>query len=138
MPPPNLSSLGAPPFGSTPMTRPSGNMGEAANAAAMVQEAVDMLEKALQGVPPQHPLHKTLLDSISKLSKAAPPQSASPGVGLTALKAMLADRQRQAPMAPLMGGGAGGPPPPPSPTGTPPGGGLPGPAPGAPALPPAA
>src|SRR5215472_17180644 len=116
MPPPELAALGPrPPFGSSPMMRPSANLGAAANASALVQKAVDLLEKALTDTPPQHPLHKTLLDAIGKLSKAAPPQAASPGVGLTAMNEILAQAKRQSPIASLLagaaGGGAGGPPP---------------------------
>jgi hypothetical protein len=112
--PPQLMELmgGRPPFGSSPLTRPSANLGNAANGAAMVGQAVDMLEKALPEIPPQHPLHKVVLSSISNLSKHAPPQAQSPGVGLQALKQMLAQGQQQSPLGPLlagaMGGGAGG------------------------------
>jgi hypothetical protein len=72
-----------------------------------VQEAVDMLEKALPGIPPTHPLHKVVLTSISSLSKHAPPQSASPGVGLQALKQLLAAKMQGSPLAPLMAGQGG-------------------------------
>lgn len=132
--PPQLASLPQPAFGSSPMMRPSGNPGNAANGAAMVREAVDMLEKALSDIPPDHPLHKMVLDSIGKLSKAAPLQAASPGVGLTALKQQLAQAQQQSPLAALLagarGGGAqpgapGGGAPPTIPMPTPPGGGGP-------------
>src|SRR6266568_6894055 len=104
---PSLSSIQQPPFGSSPLARPSGNPGEAANGAAMVQEAVNMLEKALANIPVQHPLHKEVLSTISKLSKHAPPQAASPGVNLQALKQMLAARMQQSPLAGLQAGAAG-------------------------------
>ncbi len=121
---PSLSSIQQPPFGSSPLARPSGNPGAAANGAAMVQEAVNMLEKALSNIPVQHPLHKEVLATISKLSKHAPPQAASPGVNLQALKQMLASRMQQSPLAALQAGqpapaGAGGAPP------MPPAGGMP-------------
>jgi hypothetical protein len=114
MPPPMLPPAAAlgpkPPFGSTPMARPSASLGNAANGAAMVGQAVDMLEKALPEIPPQHPLHKKVLNAISTLSKEAPPQAQSPGVGLSALKQMLAGAEQQSPLAALLakaGGGAG-------------------------------
>lgn len=119
--PPLPASLPQPPFGSSPMTRPSGNPGEAANGAAMVQEAVNMLEKALALLPPGDPLHKVTLKSISDLSKHAPPAAASPGVGLMALKQMLAQQMKGSPLAPMQAGagaapgaGAGAPPTPPT------------------------
>ncbi len=90
------------------MARPSGNPGEAANSTAMVQEAVDMLEKALPGLPAGHPIHKAVVSAISALSKHAPPQAASPGVGLQGLKQMLMEKMKASPMAAMMGGGAGG------------------------------
>lgn len=110
MPPPMLPpQLGQkPPFGSSPMMRPSANLGNAANGAAMVGQAVDMLEKALPEIPPQHPLHKKVLNAISSLSKDAPPQSQSPGVGLSALKQMLAGAEQQSPLAALLKGAGGG------------------------------
>ena len=73
----------------------------------MVHEAVDMLEKALAGLPVAHPLHKIVLSSISNLSKNAPAQAASPGVGLQAIKQLLAQKMQGSPMAALMPGGAG-------------------------------
>jgi hypothetical protein len=109
--PPMLSAIGRPPpFGSTPMARPSANMGEAANAAAIVGQAVDLLEKALQGIPPQHPLHKTVLNCISRLSKDAPPASQSPGVGQNLLQQLAQEKMRASPTNPLLAalGGAGG------------------------------
>lgn len=110
MPPPMLPpQLGPrPPFGSSPMMRPSANMGNAANGVAMVGQAVDMLEKALPEIPPQHPLHKKVLNAISTLSKEAPPQAQSPGVGLSALKQMLAGAEQQSPLAALLAGRGGG------------------------------
>lgn len=102
------------------MARPSGNPGEAAQATAQVQEAVDLLEKALPGLPVGHPIHKAVTSAISSLSKHAPPGSASPGLGLQAMKQALMDKMKSSPMAALlaakgapgadggMGGGAGG------------------------------
>jgi hypothetical protein len=142
MPPPPVGMLGPqPPFGSAPITRPSASLGSAANGSAMVGQAVNMLEKALSDIPPQHPLHKEVLRAISNLTKVAPPQAQSPGVGLEAMKQMLAGAQQQSPLAALLagrGGGGGGMPgvmPPPMGGGAPPGpgappGGPPGPPPG--------
>lgn len=96
------------------MMRPSGNPGSAANGAAIVGQAVDMLEKALPDIPPQHPLHKEVLKSISTLSKYAPPQAQSPGAGRQALMQMAQQAQQQSPLAALLAGmhgaapGAGG------------------------------
>lgn len=104
---PPLSSIAQPPFGSSPLARPSGNPGEAANGAAMVQEAVNMLEKALSNIPAQHPLHKAVLTAISNLSKHAPPQAASPGINLQALKQLLAQKMQQSPLAGLQAGAGG-------------------------------
>lgn len=91
------------------MARPSGNPGEEANGVAMVQEAVDILEKALPMLPVGHPIHKAATGAISSLSKHAPPQAGSPGVGLQALKQLLASKMQQSPMAALLAakGGAG-------------------------------
>ena len=108
MAPPLLSSIPQPPFGSTPLARPSGNPGEAADGSSMVQEAVDLLEKALPKLPVGHPIHKAVTSAISSLSKHAPPQSASPGIGMQGLKQLLAQKMRGSPLAALMGGGAAG------------------------------
>jgi hypothetical protein len=132
MPPPPLGALGPqPPFGSASIMRPSASLGSAANGSSMVGQAVNMLEKALSEIPPQHPLHKAVLTAISSLTKAAPPQAQSPGVGLEAMKQMLAGAQQQSPLAALLagrGGGGGGMPgvmPPPMGGGAPPGPGAP-------------
>ena len=129
--PPLVSSIPQPPFGSSPMARPSGNPGAAANGVAMVHQAVDMLEKALADLPVGHPIHKAVLTAISNLSKNAPPQAASPGIGRQALIQMAGQAQQQSPLAALMAGmhgggggapggappaGAGGPPPSPAPS----------------------
>lgn len=109
MPPPDIASLGPQPgLGSSPMTRPSAMLGNAANGVAMVGQAVDMLEKALPEIPPQHPLHKKVLSAISSLSKEAPPAAQSPGVGLQALKQLLAAKTQGNPLAALLGGRGGG------------------------------
>lgn len=108
MPPPQLASLPQPPFGSSPLVRPSGNPGAAANGSAMVQAAVDMLEKALAEIPVAHPLHKEVLSTISKLTKHNPPQAQSPGIGLQALKQLLAQKMQNSPLAALQAGQAGG------------------------------
>lgn len=118
--PPQLSSIQQPPFGSTPMARPSGNAGAAANGASMVNTAVDMLEKALAEIPVGHPLHKAVLTSISNLSKHAPPQAASPGVDLQGLQQLLASRMQQSPLASLMAGARPGAAPGGAPGGAPP------------------
>ena len=116
--------------------RPSASLGSAANGSAMVGQAVNMLEKALADIPPQHPLHKEVLKAISSLTKAAPPAAQSPGVGLEAMKQMLAGAQQQSPLAALLAGrgGGGGMPGvmPPGPPGAPPMGGIPPAAPGGP------
>ena len=111
--PPLVSSIPQPPFGSTPMARPSGNPGLAANGTALVHQAVDMLEKALPDLPVGHPIHKAVLHAIGNLSKNAPPAAASPGVGRQALMQMAAQSQTKSPLDSLMAGmkGAGGPPP---------------------------
>jgi len=74
----------------------------------MVQEAVNMLEKALSNIPVQHPLHKEVLSSISRLSKHAPPQAASPGINLQALKQLLAAKMQGSPLNSLQAGAGGG------------------------------
>lgn len=84
-----------------------------------------MLEKALPGIPAGHPLHKELLSSISRLSKHAPPQAASPGVGLQALKQLLAQQTQQSPMHPLLAGASPSAPPGGPPMPVPPPGGIP-------------
>ena len=110
MAPPLLSAIGQPPFGSSPIARPSGNPGQAADSVGMVQKAVDMLEQALPGLPAGHPIHKAVTSAISSLSKHAPPDAGSPGVGRTALMQLLQRAQQQSPMAALLAGrgGAGG------------------------------
>jgi hypothetical protein len=81
-----------------------------------------MLEKALSNIPVQHPLHKEVLSTISKLSKHAPPAAASPGIGLQALKQLLAAKMQGSPLAGLQAGAgaAGGGAPPMPPAGGPP------------------
>jgi hypothetical protein len=74
----------------------------------MVHEAVDMLEKALPNLPPADPIHKAVLHAIGQLSKLAPPQAASPGVGRQALQQLLQQKMSQSPIAALMAGRAGG------------------------------
>jgi len=67
-----------------------------------------MLEKALSNIPVQHPLHKEVLSSISRLSKHAPPQAASPGINLQALKQLLAAKMQGSPLNSLQAGAGGG------------------------------
>jgi hypothetical protein len=102
MAPPLLSSIPQPPFGSSPLARPSGNPGQSANGTSLVQEAVDLLEKALPDLPVGHPIHKSVTSAIAQLSKHAPPQGASPGLGLQSLKQALMEKMKSSPMAALL------------------------------------
>lgn len=101
----------------------SGNPGLAAKALAQVGEAIRILEMALPNVPPGTPVHKDVLDVVSKLAKHVPAGDQTHGVQMTA----LADLQRNAQQSQMLqsvmrsagqggagagaGAGAGGPPP---------------------------
>lgn len=67
-----------------------------------------MLEKALPGIPAGHPLHKEVLSSISRLTKHAPPQAASPGIGQQALMQMAQQAMQNSPLQALLAGQQGG------------------------------
>jgi hypothetical protein len=112
----------------------SSNPGLAAKSLAQVGEAIRILELALPNVPPGTPVHKDVLDSISKLAKHVPAGSQVNGVQMTELadlqrsasqNAMLQAVMRQSaqPGGPGGPGGAGAPPAIPQPGGPP--GGMP-------------
>ena len=130
MVPPSISSIPRPPFGSSPIARPSGNPGAAASGVAKVGEAVDLLEKALSEIPPAHPGHEVVLKTISNLNKHFPPQARAPGTGVTELKQLLASKMQQSPLAGLLAGRGG------APGGAPMGAGMPGMGGGMPPMPP--
>ncbi len=103
-------------MGASPVGVPTGSPGKNANALAQVREALNLLTKVLADLPPGSDPYKAVLDSISKLSKAAPPSDEVPGVQQTALRNLQGDAQKSSMMQSLMrsmGGGGGAAPPPP-------------------------
>lgn len=75
-----------------------------------------MLQEAFSGLDPASDAGKDVLKAIQSLSKSAPPRKASPGVGMEALRGLLAKAQQNQSLGAVMGmggGGAGGPPQPP-------------------------
>lgn len=77
-----------------PVAPATGNPGLAAAAKAEVREAISIMEKALPSLETGSEEYKSVLDSLSKLTKHFPAASAMPGVQKTAL-AGLAQRASQ-------------------------------------------
>lgn len=117
---------------SGPSAPPSQNPGLQAQAMTMVREAVQLLQKALVGLPMGSDEHGDVLQTITKLSKMAPPSAAIPGLQSTTLQGLQQDADRSGAMQALMrqmaaakAGGPGGAPGGPPGAGAPPGGGQP-------------
>jgi hypothetical protein len=104
----------------------------------MIMQAVAMLQQALPGFPPGSPMHKDVLNAVSRLSRHASQGQPTAGIQQTQLQDMLRNSIRNALLQRIMSqggpggpggpGGAGG-----GPMSTPVGGGQGGPQPGAPA-----
>jgi len=113
-------------MGASPLGAPSGNPGQSANSMSQVRMALDMLQKALPGLPMGSDPHKAVLSFIQSVSKSIPPSAEIPGVQQTGMRDLQQQAQQSAMMQQLMrsmGGGAGG---------NVPGGGASSPPPGAP------
>lgn len=98
-------------MGASPLGAPSGNPGQSAHSMSQVRLAIDMLQKALPGLPMGSDPHKTVLSFIQSISKSIPPSAEIPGVQQTGLKDMQQQAQQSAMMQAIMrsmGGSAGG------------------------------
>ena len=120
-------------MGSGPISMPTGNPGQQANALAKVREAIKMLEGALPNIPTGSEPYKAVLDAITKISKHVAPSAEVPGVQQTALRDLGQQAQQSAMMQSLMRSlsptPAGGNAPGAAPPGAPSGGAAPGAAP---------
>ncbi len=102
---------GAPPMGGAGgATMPTPNRGHQAAGAAMVQQAVRLLEKSLSMLGAESEPGIAVMKSITNLAKHIPPGSTSPGVEQSALQKMMQEQKAQQPMTP----GAAPPPSPPA------------------------
>lgn len=98
------------------MSAPSPNPGAMADSLSKVGIATQILQEALPGLPMGDEIHKTVLDTITKLSKVAPPSAQVPGVQATQLSGLQKQAQQSAMLQALTralnvpggGGGAGG------------------------------
>lgn len=91
---------------------------------AKIASAIKILEQALPTLPTGSDPYKSVLSAIQSISKHVNPSDATPGVDQTAMRSMIQDSSRSAPLQSLMrslggpsAGAAGG--------GSPMGGGLP-------------
>lgn len=91
-----------------PASVSSGNPGLAAKSLAQVGEAIRILEMALPNVPPGTPVHKDVLDCISKLAKHVPAGSQVFGVQMTELADLQRSAQQNAMLQAVMRQSAGG------------------------------
>src|SRR5262245_5768196 len=106
------SVTGRPHMGGSPLSPPSGNPGQQANALAQVREAVKILEKALPELATGSEPYKAVLNAISSVSKHVGPSGEVPGVQQTALRDLQQSAQSSGMMQSLMrslGAGAGSP-----------------------------
>lgn len=108
-------------MGSSPASMPTGNPGGHAAALAKVRSAVDMLEDALRELPVGMDDHKAVSESITKLAKIVPASEQQPGIQMSALRQLMQNAGKSAPLQALLraakgraggapGGAAGGPP----------------------------
>jgi hypothetical protein len=98
--PPSLT--GVPPMGAAPVGVPSGNPGAQAAAMAKIASAIKILEQQLQTLPTGSDPYKSVLSAIQSLSKHVNPADATPGVDQSALRGLMQDASRSAPMMSLM------------------------------------
>jgi len=94
-------------MGASQVAQPSGNPGMIAAATAQVLEAVRMLQAAMQLVPVGTNAHKSVVDSIAKLSKNFSQSEASPCIQKTAMLSNLQSAQEQSPQIAMMRAMAG-------------------------------
>lgn len=90
------SVTGTPPAGFSPVPQPSGNPGDVAQALGVVREAVHLLQQALPKLPTGSDPHKSVVESIAKLSKIAPAAEAAPGVQKTVQRNLANEASGQA------------------------------------------
>lgn len=104
---------GAPLIGSSPMTGPTQNLGEAAQGNQILQMLLEGMAMALLKFGPASPIGMSLNKAIMDLGKHVPPGAASPQGVSNALKAMALKKMQMQPqqsaMAAMSPGGPGGP-----------------------------
>ena len=93
-PPP---ALGAAPPGSGPAVAPQGNMGNAAQAQAMIAVAMKQLQMALPNIPMGSPLHADIMKAVSSISKHMKAAGGGEGQEANLLVQQLRQMQKQAP-----------------------------------------
>lgn len=107
---------GQPPMGGAGgATMPMMNRGAKASGLAYIQQAVRILEKAIQVVGAETELGKDVIQVLTKLTKHIG-AGASPGVENSALQKLMAEQKSEAPLLQQLrsqGGGGGGTAPPP-------------------------
>ncbi len=89
-------------MGASPLSPPTGNPGQQANALAQVREAVKILEKALPELATGSEPYKAVLNAISSVSKHVSPSNEVPGVQQTALRDLGQQAQSSGMMQSLM------------------------------------
>lgn len=82
---------------------PSGNPGELATTLQQVDQAVKILQDALQKLPIGSAPHKAVLESVTKLSKVVPAGDQQPGIQKTALQALQGSMDQNGPMSAMIG-----------------------------------
>lgn len=95
-------------MGASPMGAPSGNPGQAAQALSMIRQGLEMMQKALPGVPIGSEPHKAVLQAISSISKVVPASAQVPGVQQTGLRDLQQQAQQSQMMHALMRSMGGG------------------------------
>lgn len=74
-----------------------------------MQQAIAMLQDALQGMPPGSQPHKDVLNALNRLSRHMPQQAPTAGVQQTQLADMLRSTVKNALLQRIASGGKGGP-----------------------------
>jgi len=88
---PNASPSMTPPMGSSPMGAHSASPGAAAQSMAQVREAIQLLQKALPGLPVGTEIHQKVVKNITDLSKMVPASATNPQVQMTELRDLQQD-----------------------------------------------
>jgi hypothetical protein len=82
--------------------------GDQAASLVKVQQAIGLLQDALQGLAPGSPPHKDTLNALNRLSKHMPQQAPTAGVQATQLGDMLRSTLKNALLQRIASGGKGG------------------------------
>lgn len=100
-------------MGGSPLSPPSGNPGQQAQALAQLREAVKIMEKLLPDLATGSEPYKAVINAISSISKHVGPSGEVPGVQQTALRDLQQSAQSSGMMQSLMrslaGAGQGSP-----------------------------